>query len=97
VLQLPCGADPGEAATENEDPRSLTAGDVSHDARPTLSRRPSGGSPRLAARGRSQASRNRSRPRRGEDHVPASNAKTEGANQPIEFASIRQPEAVNFW
>ena len=26
VLQLPRGADPGEAAAENEDPRSLTAG-----------------------------------------------------------------------
>ena len=35
VLQLPCGTDPREAAAENEDPRSLTAGDVRHGARPT--------------------------------------------------------------
>ena len=34
VLQLPCGTDPGKAAAENEDPRSLDAGDVRHDASP---------------------------------------------------------------
>ena len=35
LLQLVGGADPGEASAENEDPRSLTAGRVRHDTRPT--------------------------------------------------------------
>ena len=35
VLQLPGGTDPGEAAAENEHPRSLAAGGVRHDLRQT--------------------------------------------------------------
>ena len=97
VLQLPCGADPGEAAAENDDPRSLTASLVRHDARPTHWRSPRTflhGSQRDGAL--SQAG-TRSRPSRGGKPWACLPCETEGTDETIAFQAFAKRCAVNFW
>ena len=92
LLQLVRGTDPGEAAAENEDPRSFAGCLVRHEARPTP-RLPRSRSRRLAAPVRSRPEPSRSRPVSEWIMRLPPVASTEGTGQPIAFASIRQASA----